>query len=83
MGAALGVALGGTIARPSSSGRAAGAGFPEATHAFWWLVIGFGLVMAVLGVVSTGGWARASVGRVAELLDAAPAPDAALPHGGR
>lgn len=79
VGAALGVALGGTIARPSSAGRGAGTGFPEATHAFWWLAVGVGVVMAALGVVSSSGWARASAGRVAALLDDAPAPDPALP----
>jgi EmrB/QacA subfamily drug resistance transporter len=83
VGAALGVALGGTIARPSSTGRGAGTGFPEATHAFWWLVVGVGLVMAALGVLSSSGWARASVRRVATLLDDVPAPDPSLPHAAR
>jgi EmrB/QacA subfamily drug resistance transporter len=73
VGAALGVALGGTIARSGASRRGAGIGFPEATHAFWWLVVGVGLVMAVLGVLSSTGWARVSVGRVAVLLDEVPA----------
>jgi EmrB/QacA subfamily drug resistance transporter len=79
VGAALGVALGGTIARPSSTGRGAGTGFPVATHGFWWLVVGVGLVMAALGVLSSSGWARASAGRVAALLDDVPAPDPARP----
>jgi EmrB/QacA subfamily drug resistance transporter len=74
VGAALGVALAGTIARPSSAGRGAGTGFSGATHAFWWLVVGVGLVMVALGILSSGGWARASAGRVAALLD-----DPALP----
>jgi EmrB/QacA subfamily drug resistance transporter len=73
VGAALGVALGGTIARTSSTARAAGKAFPAATHAFWWLVVGIGLVIAALGVLSSSGWARASLARVATLLG--PAPD--------
>jgi len=80
VGAALGVALAGTIARPGSTGRGAGAGFPEATHAFWWLVVGIGLVVSALGVLSSGRWARASVARVATLLDDDPAPDPELPQ---
>jgi EmrB/QacA subfamily drug resistance transporter len=80
VGAALGVALGGTIARTGSTGHGASAGFPAATHAFWWLVVGVGVVIAALGILSSGSWARASVGRVASLLDDVPAPDPALPH---
>ena len=75
VGAALGVALGGTIARPSSSGRAAGTGFAASTHAFWWLAVGVGFVVAALGVLSTSSWGRASADRVAALLDDVPAPD--------
>ena len=77
VGAALGVAVGGTIARASSIGHGAGAGFPEATHAFWWLVVASGVVMAALGVLSSTGWARASVARLASLLDDAPAAEPA------
>ncbi|HMG54715.1 MAG TPA: MFS transporter, partial [Kofleriaceae bacterium] len=75
VGAALGVALAGTIARPGSTGRGAGAAFPQATHAFWWLVVGIGLAISGLGVLSSGRWARASVARVATLLDDDRAPD--------
>ena len=83
VGASLGVALAGTIARPGSGERGAGTGFSAATHAFWWLVVGVGLVMAALGVLSSSGWARASVGRVAVLLDDVPAPDPALSRAAR
>lgn len=72
VGAALGVALGGTIARASSTGRGAGSGLSAATHAFWWLVVGAGALIAALGVLSSSRWARASLGRVAALLDDAP-----------
>lgn len=75
VGAALGVALGGTIARPSSTGRAAGTGFAASTHAFWWLAVGVGFVVAALGVLSTSSWGRASADQVAALLDDVPAPE--------
>lgn len=79
VGAALGVALGGTIARTTSPAHAAGNTLPAGTHAFWWLVVGIGLVIASLGVLSSSSWARASLGRVAALLDHDPAPDRAPP----
>jgi EmrB/QacA subfamily drug resistance transporter len=68
VGAALGVAIAGSIAgRGSRAARSPG--FAVATHAVWWLVFGYGLAIAALGVASTGGRARASARRVAYLLD--------------
>jgi EmrB/QacA subfamily drug resistance transporter len=78
VGAALGVALGGTIARLSSTGRGAGTGFAAATHAFWWLAVGVGLVVAALGILSSTSWARASADHIAALLDDVPASDPPL-----
>ncbi|HET9625148.1 MAG TPA: DHA2 family efflux MFS transporter permease subunit [Kofleriaceae bacterium] len=69
VGSALGVAIGGTIASASSTGHRAGAGFAVATHAFSWLVVGCGGLVFALGLLSTSGWARASVRRIATLLD--------------
>jgi MFS family permease len=80
VGAAMGVALAGTIARPSAGGRGAGSGFSAATHPFWWLMLGVGGVLVALGVLSSTSWARASAGRVAALLD--DAGDAAGPAAG-
>ncbi len=79
VGAALGVALGGTIARPGSTGRGAGTGFAASTHAFWWLAVGVGLVIAALGVLSSSAWARASADQIAALLDELPASDPSRP----
>ena len=72
IGASLGVALGGTIA--STASRGAAAQFAGATHAFWWLAAGAGAAISVLGVVSTGATARASVRRIAALLEDPPPP---------
>ncbi len=78
-GSSLGVAIGGTLAGAHHGGAA----FAEATHAFWWLVVGLGGVCATLGWLSSGSAARASVARIAALLDDAPAPaaPAATPPG--
>ncbi|HEX4417590.1 MAG TPA: DHA2 family efflux MFS transporter permease subunit [Kofleriaceae bacterium] len=69
VGAALGVAIGGTIASAASTGHRAGPEFPAATHAFWWLVAASGALVVTLGLVSTSRWARGSVTRIAALLD--------------
>ncbi len=66
VGAALGVALAGTFV---SAGRIKGLPFPESTHPFWWLMAGCGAMIGVLGLVSNTGRARASLERVAHLLD--------------
>ncbi len=64
-GASLGVALGGTFAGAAH----AGAGFAQATRAFWWLIFGCGMLVMLLGWLSTGRAARASVQRIATLLE--------------
>jgi EmrB/QacA subfamily drug resistance transporter len=81
VGASLGVALAGSIAGGGIQAAHA-AGFAAATHPVWHLVVGYGVAVAVLGLASTGAWAKASAQRVAYLLDDAPtvaaAPDAPL-----
>ena len=66
VGASLGVAIAGTIVGTQA---ATGASFPEATHAFWWFMLGAGLMVFVLGLVSNSGWARATSRRAAHLLE--------------
>ncbi|NAZ83188.1 DHA2 family efflux MFS transporter permease subunit [Kineococcus sp. R8] len=70
VGSALGVAVAGSIA--GASGGAIGAGFPAATHPVWWIAAACGLLVGVLGVATTGRWARGTVERAAPLVDAAP-----------
>ena len=70
VGAALGVAIAGSIAgRGARAARSPG--FTESTHAVWWLVFGYGLAIAALGIASTGARARESARRGAHLLDEA------------
>jgi hypothetical protein len=67
VGAALGVAVAGTVVSVSRKG---GADFAHATHPIWWLMVaGAGVVLAV-GWVSTTAWAHASTDRVTHLLGA-------------
>jgi EmrB/QacA subfamily drug resistance transporter len=66
IGVAVGVALAGTLAgSPVGDGRA---GFAQATHPFWWILAGLGVLIVVLAIVSTGSRARASTARIAHLL---------------
>ena len=69
IGVALGVALAGALAgRPATAGAAAWSDFARATHSFWWILSGCGVVIVLLGLLSTGERAKASVARVAHLM---------------
>jgi high-affinity Fe2+/Pb2+ permease len=72
-GAAIGVAVTGAIIAASS------AGFVHASHAAWAVVAGCGVMVIVLGMVSTGRWALATAERNGARLaaDMSPAPEGA------
>ncbi len=57
VGSTLGVAIAGAVAGGGVAG-ALGPGFAAATHPAWWLVAGAGLVVAMLGFLTTSEWAR-------------------------
>jgi len=65
VGAALGVAVSGTVVAAS---RARGTDFTTATHAIWWVMTVCGAVVLALGFASNTAWARASSEGVARLL---------------
>jgi EmrB/QacA subfamily drug resistance transporter len=66
-GITLGVAISGTIV--GSASARGGTAFTDAEHGVWWLVLGLGVGTLVLGLVSTGRWARDTAGRAAALFD--------------
>ena len=66
VGAALGVAISGTVVAVS---RTRGTDFATATHAIWWVMTACGVVVLVLGFASNTRWALASTERVAHLLE--------------
>jgi EmrB/QacA subfamily drug resistance transporter len=66
VGQSLGVALAGSLA--GAAVRLGGAGFAHATHRTWWMVMGCGAGVAVLGSVTTSRRAAASARRVARLV---------------
>ncbi|WP_329236192.1 MFS transporter [Actinoallomurus sp. NBC_01490] len=64
VGQSLGVALAGSLVSSGIHG-AFRSGFASASHTGWWLVTAYGLVVLVLGMVTTGRWARATAARAA------------------
>ena len=67
IGASLGVALAGTIV-----GTHIHEGFAQASHPFWWLVVGGGLTVVVLAWLSNTRWARDTTSEMAHLLEEVP-----------
>ena len=46
-----------------------GAAFTSTAHGVWWMVLGLGLGILVLGLLSTGRWALGTAGRAAALFE--------------
>jgi EmrB/QacA subfamily drug resistance transporter len=80
VGATLGVAVVGAVAAGSGTfGSGIGRSFAHATHAGWWIIAVLGLVVVVLGFLTTSRWAEATAMRTAELFRDEPArPSEAL-----
>ena len=70
VGVSIGVALAGALAGVPGGHDAGGwTDFPKATHSYWWILVCLGVLICVLGMVSTGARARASTARIAHLLE--------------
>ncbi len=69
VGQSLGIAVLGSVV---SSGLRDGGhgsmstGLPAATHPGWWIIAGCGVLTVLLGLLTTGRWARGTAARVAE-----------------
>jgi EmrB/QacA subfamily drug resistance transporter len=64
VGSALGVALAGSVVLSALHGPLR-LGFADASHVGWWIIAGCGVALAVVGMVSTGRWARKTAQRTA------------------
>jgi len=64
VGQTLGVAVLGAVAGGTISLHL-GAGFTAATHAAWWIVVGLGLLILALGLITTTEWAVGTARRTA------------------
>jgi len=67
-GTAIGVALAGTLTGAGAA-TTLGASFATDTHPLWWMVVGIGATIAVLGVASSSPWAHRSSERIRQLLE--------------
>ena len=67
VGASLGVAVIGSVVVSALTGPLR-TGFATASHAGWWIVAGCGVLVLLLGLLTSGTWARGTAQRTAELL---------------
>jgi EmrB/QacA subfamily drug resistance transporter len=67
IGQSLGVAVIGSLAMSAVHGPLR-TGFPSASHVGWWVVVGCGAAILLLGILTTGRWARRTAERTAERL---------------
>jgi EmrB/QacA subfamily drug resistance transporter len=67
-GSTLGVAVFGVLAG-SRGITGVSAGFAAATHAAWWLAVGIGVTLFVIGFATTTPWARRTAERAAETIE--------------
>jgi EmrB/QacA subfamily drug resistance transporter len=72
VGATLGVAVVGSVLNSGLAGQSVATGFATASAPAWWVIIGCGLAVLVLGAVTTGRWARSTAGRAAHLFEDEP-----------
>ncbi|GAA3112374.1 MFS transporter [Pseudonocardia yunnanensis] len=66
-GTTLGVAISGTIV--GSASARGGTAFTSAEHGVWWLVLGLGVGILAIGLLSTGRWASDTAVRAAALFE--------------
>ena len=78
VGSTLGVAVIGSVLAAGAAGSAGAAAqsadILAGAATAWWIVVGCGLTVLFLGVLTTGSWARSTAGRAAELMRVADAP---------
>jgi MFS family permease len=67
VGVSLGVALAGSVVASALHGPMR-TGFVHASHAGWLIIAGFGALVFVAGLVTTGRWAQATAARTASRL---------------
>ncbi|MDQ6730836.1 MAG: MFS transporter [Actinomycetota bacterium] len=78
VGQTLGVAVLGALAGAAAVHGRLGADFTTSTHASWWIIVALGLLVLVLALLTTTGWAldtaRATARRLTETGPPGPTP---------
>ncbi|RSS79803.1 MFS transporter, partial [Streptomyces sp. WAC06614] len=74
IGAVLAAGLAGAGGSHAASASFPAAGFADAARPAWWVITWCGLVVLVVGIVSSGAWARRTAERTAKSLEAPPPP---------
>src|SRR5205814_2286495 len=64
VGMTLGVAVIGAVSAGAITGTI-GKGFTSATHAGWWIIVALGVGILVIGLLTTGAWAKRTARRAA------------------
>ncbi|MGW2559921.1 MFS transporter [Streptomyces sp. NPDC001514] len=72
-GATLGVAVIGSVLAAGTSAAAPAAGFVDASRPAWWIIMGCGLSVLLVGLATSGRWARETARRTAERLESSKA----------
>jgi EmrB/QacA subfamily drug resistance transporter len=67
VGQSLGVAVAGSVLA-SGLARPLREGFTDASRAGWWVIVGYGAVVLLLGIITTGRWAKGTAERTAARL---------------
>ena len=80
VGATLGVAIVGAVAGSGLSG-VIGNGFASATHASWWIIVGLGVAILILSLLSTTEWASETAARTAARFREVGLPAPRAPSG--
>lgn len=78
-GTTLGVAIAGTIV--GTSVAQGGTTYTHAERGVWWLLLGLGLGLVALALISTGAWAKETATRAAELFEEVDRGKAPQPAG--
>jgi MFS family permease len=80
IGQSLGVAITGSILAGNLQGSSLRTGFVPASHAAWLLLAACGIVVFVLGLVTTGEWALGTAARTAATFEGAEPKTAVMTH---
>jgi EmrB/QacA subfamily drug resistance transporter len=73
VGSALGVAIAGSIVNSGIRHHGYGAAFLHSSAISWWVAAGFGAVVLILGLITSGSWAHRTAQDAAQRLSIEPA----------